>query len=69
MLRHPVRALTGLSISLFSALLDNISSYADALEGRLYSDEVRREAPGFTYRDLIMVLIIAAISGVIIWTR
>ena len=69
MLRHPVRAMTGLTVSLFSALLDNINSYADALEGRMYSDEAKRDSPGFSYRDAILGLILILASGALIWTR
>ena len=69
MLHHPIRAMTGLSVSLFSSMLDNITSYADALEGRLYSDEVRRKAPEFSHRDAILTAILIALSGVLLWTK
>ena len=69
MLKHPIRMLTGFSVSLFIHLFDQISSYADGLESRLYTNTVKRKAKAYSYRDLITIIILLLVVGISIWIK
>ena len=69
MLIHPIRMLTGFSVTLFINLFDQISSYADSLESRLYTNEVKRKAKGYSYHDIIAFLLLALVVGGTIWIK
>ena len=69
MLKHPIKMLTGFSISLFIHLFDQISSYADGLESRLYTNTVKRKAKAYSYRDLITIIILLLVVGISIWIK
>lgn len=69
MLLHPIRMLTGFSITLFTNLFEHISSYADGLESRLYTNLVRRKERPYSYHDLIAFLVLSLVVGGTIWIK
>lgn len=69
MLKHPIKMLTGFSITLFTNLFDQISSYADGLESRVYTNEVKRKAKPYSYHDLIALLVLSLVVGGTIWIK
>lgn len=68
-IKHPIKVLTGFSVTLFTHLFSQISAYADGLESRLYNTKARRKAPSYSYRDVITLLILLIVIGCVLWIR
>lgn len=69
MLRHPIRSLTGLTVSILSLMLTKVEQYADALSARSYESSARRHVPPLTRADLFPLFTMVLIIGGFIWTR
>lgn len=68
-LRHPIKTLSGYSISLISRLLNSTIELADALESRAYDNTKARYVAPPTRRDLILILILALLTGGRFWIK
>ncbi len=69
MLRHPIRSTSALAASILMTLLDRIEHWADALSARLYDPYARRPWQHFSWRDIVIALIICAMLVALPWTR
>lgn len=69
MLRHPVKAITGLTVSILSAMLTKADGYADALSARSYDTSAKRRVPPLTAADLLPAAVSLLLIGAFIWTR
>lgn len=59
--KHPVKYLVSYCSTMFSLLMDRMDDLSIALDARAYDPSAPRKAPGFTYRDVALLL--AAVGG------
>lgn len=68
-LRHPIRSLTELSVSMLARLFSYVDEYADALSARGYDSSARRYTPPLNKADAFLILVMVLIIGGYLWTR
>lgn len=69
LLRHPIRSTSALASSMLMTLLDRIEHWTDALSARLYDPYGRKPWQHFSWRDIVIALIICAMLVAMPWTR